>query len=902
MTLTDEHIDFIIKDLTARGIIIEGVQSELIDHICSAVEDQMENGQRFTEAYHHILKDFGSTSGLRETQLQTWKAENYKPNIMIRNYLVIGLRNLRKQGFYSAINIFGLAVGVAVCIIIALYVTDELSYDKYNTKAHRIYRVDADVKFGGNHFTMAFRSAPEAQTLVQNYPEVESAVRFRLMSPYFVKTGERSENFKEHHVVWTDSTFFKIFSVKVLEGNPNLALSQPASIAISRRIADKYFPGKSAMGQSMILDNKYHATVTAVYENIPSTSSFHFDILISMVGDWPVAREASGTSYMSENFVTFLLLKEGADPAKLQSQFPKYIETYLGPEMTKALGDDFSIHKFRAAGNRYDVSLRPLLDIHLHSNVKGEFEPTGNITYVYLFTVIGIIILGIACINFMNLSTARSGNRAKEVGVRKVMGSLRVHLIRQFLTESFLITTTSILLAVFIAYVTLPFFSDVSQKELTLPLDSSVFYGALFCACILLGLMAGFYPAFLLSAFKPVNVLKGQTTSGPRGSLTRSALVVFQFVISIFLIIGATTVNMQLTYIHNKNLGFEKDQVLIIHDTYALRPNNVQAFRNEAVRLEGVESGTVSGYVPVESDWAWRNNNTFWKEGETPSIDNLVAFQRWGVDHDYLKTFGMKVKLGRNFSSDFPSDSSAVILNETAVARLGLKDPLGKKIIKFDDGNDVKVDPQKWTIIGVIEDFHFSTMKEGILPLGLFLDKSDGSVSFKFKASHTQDVVQSIERIWKQLAPGSPYQYSFLDKDFEVMYLAEQRLAQIFVAFAVLAVVIACLGLFALTAFAAQQRTKEIGIRKVLGASANSIFMLLSRDFGKLILIAFIISAPGAWFAVDWWLSGFKYKTQIGLHIYVLAGALAFIIALMTMSYQALKAAFTNPATSLRNE
>lgn len=903
--LTNEHIDYIIKDLNYRGIVADDIQDELIDHVCSSVEEQMNGGEKFIDAYSKILKSFGHTNGLREIQKKSIQVENQKTKNMIKNYLTIAWRNFRKQSFYSFINVAGLAVGIAACLVIVLFIIDELSYDSYNTKANRIYRVNEEIKFGGNHIKLCVSGAPTANALQQDYPEIEAAVRFRGYGSYLVKPANGTQNIKEQNVIWTDSTFFKIFSVKVLEGNPITALKEPASIAISKRMAQKYFPGKSALGESLILDNKYNAKITAVYEDIPRASHFHFDILIAQVGDWPAAKEAQSQTFLSENFNTYLLLKEGANARALEKKFPGFLKKYFGPQIASALGSEFTMEKFLATGNKWELTLTALKDIHLHSDLTGEFEPNGNITYVYLFGIIAAFILAIACINFMNLSTARSSNRAKEVGVRKVMGSLRSHLVRQFLTESVLVTLLSFIIAIGLAYLLLPYFNDLALKQLELPLTSPVFYLTLIGSLLLIGLMAGVYPSFFLSAFKPVNVLKGHVALGMKSGFIRSALVVFQFVISIFLIIGAITVNRQLNFIQNKKLGFEKNQVIIIHDAYALRPfPNVQAFKTEVLKVPGVANGTISGFLPVNSD---RNNNTYWKEGNQPTPNNLVSLQSWSVDTDYIETMGMKIKIGRGFSKEFISDSSAVILNEAAIPMFSLgENPIGQKISTF-NGNrpDGSPDPKQlksWTIIGVIENFHFSTMKEGITPLGLLLNKSDGNVSFKFNSANTNEVIQSIEKVWKQLAPGQPFQYSFLDEDFGRMYTTEQRLAKIFFTFAGLAIIIACLGLFALTAFTAEQRTKEIGIRKVLGASVGGIVVLLSKEFGKLILISFALAAPLAWYAVNWWLKSYTYKVEIGIPVYLLAGIGAFIVAWLTMSYQSMKAALSNPVNSLRSE
>jgi putative ABC transport system permease protein len=452
----------------------------------------------------------------------------------------------------------------------------------------------------------------------------------------------------------------------------------------------------------------------------------------------------------------------------------------------------------------------------------------------------------------------------------------------------------------------MPLFNHLSLKQLSLPVTHPLFYLILLVTSLLIGTLAGVYPSFFLSAFKPVNVLKGRVALGMKSGLIRSGLVVFQFVISIFLMVGAISVNRQLSFIQNKKLGFEKDQVLVVKDAYALRPN-IQSFKTEALKINTIESGTISGFLPIEGAEVSRNDRAFWKQGDPSTAENLVSLQNWGVDSDYVKTLGMKIKMGRSFSTEFPSDSSAVVLNESAVLQFDLgSDPIGKKINTFDDRGGVEsLDPnltKSWTVIGVIEDFHFSSMQKSISSLGLFLHPNDGFLSFRISAKNSQETIQSLEKLWKRWAPGQPFQYSFLDEEFNKMYASEERLGRIFTVFAGLAIIIACLGLFALTAFTAEQRTKEIGIRKVLGASVSSIVVLLSKEFGKLILIAFVIATPIAWFGVDWWLESYTYKTEIGLMVYVLAGAFAFVIAWLTMSYQSIRAASLDPVKSLRSE
>ncbi len=908
MRLTDDHISYIIKDLHYRGIVAEEVEDELVDHICMAVEMRTAKGEKFIDAYHAVLADFGHTTGLRRIQEQTIQQGNHKRVFMLKNYLTIAFRQLTKQGFYSAINIIGLAVGIAVCLQIVLFISDELSYDTYSKNSDRIYRVNNDISFGGNAAKIAVSAAPVGHAMQQDYPEVESTVRFRYAGSYLVKTKDGNDNIREPNVAWTDSTFFSIFDIPVLEGNPDKALAEPEGIAISRRMAEKYFPGKSPLGETIILDNVRRGHVTAVYENIPQQSHFHFDILISLAGNtWPYAQHAKSTAFVSENWNTYVLLKPGTDKRELEAKFPKFLVKYFEPSVRNLLGQDFSIKKMEESGDHYIISLMSVRDIHLHSALIGEFEPNGSIEYVYIFGLVALFILGIASINFMNLSTARSGGRAKEVGIRKVMGSLRIHLIRQFLTESILVTMFSSIAAVVLAYLLLPFFNQLALKTLQLPLGNFRFYLIMAAFALCIGILAGVYPSFFLSAFKPVNVLKGKIALGMRSGSIRSALVVFQFTITILLIVGALAVNQQLKFIQNKQLGFDKDQIIVVKDGYALRPRaNVRAFKDEVRQLTSIENGTICGYLPVDNTDSQRSTTAWWVEGKAPSTENFVSAQTWDVDYDYIETFGMKIKSGRDFSAQFSTDSSAVIINEEAVTRLGLgADAVGKNILTFADGPNSQ-ETKVRLVIGVVEDFHFSSMKEGIKPLIFQIpgpkDWNDGSISFKFKGSNAKEVVSEIEKIWKKRAPGQPFLYTFLDEDFQRMYQAEEKLGSMFNVFAALAILIACLGLFALTAFITEQRTKEIGIRKVLGATVGSIVVLLSKEFGRLIIIAFVIAVPIAVYGVNWWLNGYTFKTEIGVFIYAIAGLIVLAISWVTMSFQSFKAASSDPVKSLRSE
>ena len=561
------------------------------------------------------------------------------------------------------------------------------------------------------------------------------------------------------------------------------------------------------------------------------------------------------------------------------------------------------MEKFYAAGNKLNYTLRPLRKIHLYSDLRAEFEPNGDITYVYLFIAIALFILVIASINFMNLSTARSANRAREVGVRKVLGSLRSHLIRQFLSESIIISFFSFLLAFGLAYMLLPTFNELTGKHLTMPWSNTGMMLFMIVSAIIIGIFAGLYPAFFLSAFRPANVLKGKLSRGTRGGSLRSALVIFQFFISIFLIIATIAVYSQLNFIQNKKLGFNKDQVIVIQDTYTLG-KQANVFKNEVIKNNMIQNGTFSGFLPVTG--TNRSDMSFWDQGKQPNDDNMKNMQTWVVDKDYIPTMGMDIVEGRNFSTDFPTDSSAVILNQSAVRNFGFEgNPIGKEIHAFSLTYDNSIDKNAidtWHVIGVVKDFHFESLRDNITPLGFFLGSSNSLASFRFKAKDTKAVIDYIHGIWKKLAPDQPFDYSFLDEDFQKMYGAEQRLGKLFAIFSGLSILIACLGLFALTAYTAEQRTKEIGIRKVMGASVKSIVFLLSKDYGKLIIIAFAIAAPLGWYGIQWWLQNYTYRVHIGIIVYLIAGILAFLLAAFTMAYQSVKAANTNPVKTLRSE
>ncbi|HEY6899944.1 MAG TPA: ABC transporter permease [Puia sp.] len=810
---------------------------------------------------------------------------------MLKNYFKTALRNLWKNKGFSAINIVGLAIGLSTCLLIFIYVMDELSYDRHHKNADRIYRVDAEIKFGGNHFILAQAPAPTGPAMLQDYPEVEKEVRFRNYGGMSVKKG--NQNIREEAVIYADSTLFDVFSLPVLAGDPHTALMEPRTVVITRRTAKKYFDNVQVVGRNLIVNDSVPYRVTAVIEDLPEQSHFHFDFFVSL----SESKEAKNTNeWMSNNFNTYVLLRKGADGHRLEGKFGGMIVKYIGPLLKSAV--NLSLEDFFKGGSYVGFSLTPLTAIHLHSNKTGEFEANGNIQYVYIFSAIALFILLIACVNFMNLSTARSANRAREVGVRKVLGSLRGDLISQFMIESIVVSFLGMLLAIGLAGLLLPVFNNLAGKQMSIGLLSRPWlFPSILGLILAVGVLAGSYPAFFLSAFRPIAVLKGQVASGFKTSWLRNSLVVFQFGISIFLIVGTVVIYKQLGYIRNRSVGFHRDQVLIVHNTGALG-DGVRSYKEELLKISGVQGATMTGFMPTGG---WRNDNAFFL---TPSLDTkqAISLQNWQIDETYIPVLGMEMASGRNFSREFPTDSNGVILNEAAVKLMGGggANPLGRKLYELDDLQTKHV--SEWHVIGVVKDFNFNSLRQVVTPMGLFLHENRGSIALRLQASDAQRVVAQAENAWHKAAPGRHFSYVFMDEEFNSIYKAEQRMGGISLSFSLLAIFIACLGLFGLAAYAAEQRTREIGIRKVLGASVSGIVSLLSKDFLRLVLIAAVIAGPLAWWAMHHWLQDFAYRISIGWEVFAIAAVLAAGIALVTVSFQAVKAALTNPVKSLRSE
>ncbi|GGA98087.1 ABC transporter permease [Puia dinghuensis] len=808
---------------------------------------------------------------------------------MLQNYLKVALRNLWKSKGFSAINIIGLAAGLGVCLLIVLYVIDELSYDKYNLKADRIYRIDADIYFNNTGFLAAVTPKPMALTLVKEYPQVEQMVRTNYQGDIMVKKG--ANYIQDHHLVFADSTFFQVFTVPMIAGDPKTALNEPHSIAIDESVARRYFNSTDVVGKTLELENHTVCKVTGIFRDMPKQSHFHFSFIRPLRDGY---NRGDDNDWLSNNYISYILLKPGVSRDFMQGRVDATVDQYIGKQLFDLLHT--STQDLKKQGNYFKYPLIPLLDIHLHSNKSYEFEANGNINFVYIFSFIAMLILLIACVNFMNLSTARSANRAKEVGIRKVAGSTKGYLIAQFLTESVLMSFFSLLLALGIAELLLPMFNHLAGKELDAGmLFSGRLLPVLVVLVLMVGVIAGSYPAFYLSSFQPIAVLKGKIASGFRSSWLRSSLVVFQFTISIALIIGTLVIYNQLKYIRSRELGFNREQVLVIHGAYEAG-DAIKSFRQELLKLSGVADATLSGDLPV-SGGGYNQNG--WFRDASLDAKRVVVLTSLNVDEHYIPTLGMQMVKGRDFAPrDFPTDSVGIILNEAAVQLLGLKDPVNETLYR--PGDNFR--PMPMHVIGVVKDFNFNSMHEKVGPLVMQLGDNRGMMAVRLLPGTASSLPQRIEDRWRSIAHGVPFSYTFMDNDFDHLYHAEQQTGQVFITFALFAILIACLGLLGLVTYAAEQRMKEIGIRKVLGARVGTIVGLLSKDFARLVFIASLIAFPLSWWAMNQWLQSFAYRIGISWWIFVAAGMAALLIALVTVSFQTIRAAVANPVRALRSE
>lgn len=800
---------------------------------------------------------------------------------MFKNYLKIAFRNVKNHKAYAFINISGLAIGMACCILIISFITTELSYDRFHKNADRIYRQGLDANLGGNQILMPISTAPAAPAFVQDYPEILDAVRIRRMRNVFIK--DRDQEFFEENVILVDNSIFNVFTFPMTKGDPNTALKAAYSMVMTEDTAKKYFGDEDPIGKILKVDNQFDYTVTGVVENVPKNSHFTFDILCSFESLYAQNREAMEV-WLSFNLYTYVLLQENFNPKVLENKFPALIDKHMGTAL-------------KAIGGEINFFLQPLTKIHLHSHMENEIGANSDIAYIYIFAAIALFILIIACINFMNLATARSALRAREVGIRKVVGAERKELIRQFLGESLIYSLFSMLVAVGLAHLVLPLFSSLSGRELSID-----YFGmpwlipSLIGMILFVGLAAGSYPALFLSSFQPVKVLKGHLKAGAANARFRSILVVGQFVISIGLIISTGVILNQLRYMKNKNLGFEKGNVVVVRTSDGPAQESIDSIKQEFKKIPGVLNAGLSSQLPGRE----ANVSPFVPEGFSATEAQLM--KGIDIDQDFIPTMGITVTEGRNFSTEFGTDSSdAIIINEAAARKFGWSDPIGKKIEHF-SGEEIE-DRTARTVVGVIKDIHMSSLHNLIMPL-LINNESDDwdNISIRINPNNVGSTIDKLRAKWRELYPNQSFDYYFLDESLATLYESEGRLSQIFSSFTLFAIFIACLGLFGMASFTAEQRTKEIGIRKVLGASVSGVVVLLAKDFLKLVLIANIIAWPIAYLAMKKWTQGFSYQAGIGVEMFVITAVMAAVIALLTVSFQSIKAALSHPINAIKYE
>ena len=807
---------------------------------------------------------------------------------MLINYIRIAVRNLKKHKAFSLINISGLSIGITSCIFIFLYVQNEMSYDKFNKNADQIYRVVLHAVINNAKFNAALTSAPLGEELYHDYPEVTAYTRIRHFGSPLVRYNDKV--FSEKHFLFADSTFFNVFSPQFIEGNPKTALSQPNTVVITESTAKKYFGNQNPMGKILNLDHTKNFLVTGVLHDVPTNSHFHFDFL----GSISSYSESRDQNWISNDYYTYIILRKGTNLKSFSTDLKNVVQKYVAPQITSAIG--VSWEKMQNMGNKWAYVLQPLTSIHLYSHLEGEIEPNGDITDVYIFSAIALLILLIACINFMNLSTARSEKRAMEVGIRKTLGSNKAQLVRQFFMESIIMSFIAVTAALSLVEILLPVFNDVAEQNIKLGVLTNLYViPLLICFAIVVGLLAGSYPAFYLASFEPAHILKKDNSKSSRKSWLRSILVIFQFSVSIILFIGTLIIYNQMSYIQNKKLGFDKGHIIVINKADDIG-TQIQSFKNELLSDPKIISVSNSTAIPGK-----RFSSTGCRIGGTGGSQTRIL-NFLNTDFNFVKTFRIKMAAGRYFSKVHPSDTSAVVINQATVRAFGIKNLVGKNLFMVIGPKGQQI---AYRIIGVTNDFNYESLHQEVRPLAilLFSNSEFGRfISVRIAAGNYPAALTFMKNTWNKFAGKEAFDYNFFNQDLDHLYIAEQRASRIFSIFSVLAILIACLGLLGLTSFVTEQRTKEIGIRKVLGASISEIVFLLAKEFAKWVLIANIIAWPVAYYVMNNWLSNFAYRIHLGIGIFLLSGAIALMIAIITVSTHTIKAAIADPIKSLRYE
>ncbi len=808
--------------------------------------------------------------------------------IMFKNHLKIAWRTLLKYKGLFVINIVGLAIGITASVIISLFVIHEFSYDRYNEKADEIVRVVLRGKVNGELIKEAVTPGPIANTLKHEFPEVLAATR--LKSSGRPQITYQNTTFRDHRFAHVDPNFFEVFTLPLIKGDPRTALKELNTIIITQELATKYFGNENPLGKVLdFKESEEQYEVTGVINKVPDNSHFHFDAFGSMES----VAHAKEPKWIESEYHNYLILDQRSDPKKIESKLPMIVKKYMGPQIKKSMG--MTYEEFNSE-NEIGLFLQPLTDIHLRSDFSNvsNLESGGDIKTVYIFSAIAILILMIACINFVNLSTAAASKRAKEIGVKKVLGSSKRQLVIQFLMESVIVTLIAMVLAGLLTVITLPLFNELSGKTLLInqiiTLKTVVFFLAF---GIFISILAGSYPAFLLSSFKPIAALKNKFTNTGNSKSLRSGLVVFQFIISAGLIIATLVVDQQMSFIQNKDIGYQKDQMLVLRDSWMLG-NNERVFKEQLSKDPRVSSITMSGHIPAGPS----NNHmtSIYPGQDSNAVRRTIVYN---IDDQYIPTMGMKLIAGRNFSKDFGSESRNMIVNETSAKILGFtNDAVGKTVTMLINNEG---ETRKYTIIGVVKDFHFNSLHQPIDQLIMLNDQSSGLI-IRAKTADMAGLIASAESIWNNFNSNEPFAYGLLDELYNQTYLKEQKMGIILKIFALLTIFVACLGLFGLITFTAEQRYKEIGIRKVLGSSVPQIIAMLSSDFLKLVFISFLIAFPLGFYAMNMWLEDFAYRTEIEWWIFVLAGLITIGIVFITIGWKSFRAASMNPVNSLRTE
>lgn len=812
--------------------------------------------------------------------------EDFLEGAMLKNYIKIAMRNMFRNRLYSLINLFGLAIGLASCLMIWLWVQDELSYDRFHSNAERIYRVERRVDFRDLHGQVPVTSGAYGPALVNDYPEIENYVRLHRNE---LSIKDQKNIFHKQRLIVADNSIFEIFDFRLERGDPKTALTRPKSMVLSHANALKYLGTEDALGKSVTVDwggTLADFQVTGILEEIPHNSHVQFDVLASISSYPPEQLNTWGNNFL----YTYVLVQKGTDTKEMENIFPGFLTKYMAADFAKILGPEADINDI------FQLKLYPLLDIHLHPAQEFEVEPQGSLSSVYIFSAIAVLILIIACINFMSLSTARANKRAREVGIRKTIGAQKNQLRGQFLGESVLLAFMAFVLAILLIRLFIPIFNSISGKALSLgALFQGINWTVLIGITLAAGLLAGLYPALYLTRFDPAKVLKGGAQSGSGRSIFRRGMALFQFVISIALIIGTLIIFKQMEFVQKKSLGFDKENVILLPAESNAIQQNIEAFRNVLSEDSRIKSVAVSSNVPgsaMFSDTAYKR----------PDEDEVFPLIFMSVDYEFVGTYGFKVIQGRAFSKEFSTDSAGTImLNRAAAKEIGYtpEEAVGKRLLRFLSLDEF----QEFTIVGVVEDFHFKSLHRIIEPCLFVLDPDDFDlISVRVLPGDVRGTIGFIQKKWGEIFPGEQFEYSFLDNRIDLLYKSEGRMRSIFLIFSILSVFVASLGLFGLATFTAEERTKEIGVRKVLGASAINILLLLSKEFSKWVLVANLFAWPLAYFMMRKWLQNFAYRTDIGLWPFLLSAMLILAIALVTVSYQSAKAALVDPVDCLKYE